>query len=319
MLYAGKNVRSTLDHIADGKNWDLNRRSNGLLINPPSFDESTNNRSELITYFDSLPHYEYSNTPSLYIENPMTIVKMNIAKAYDAFKDNDYDVMLIYKAVDDEDNKYNGMNKVLLDSNRNFINVGINLGTENKINLYLGRMFIKKKVFMDVIKDAVEKGNAQTLIQAIMNNRSRLKIGTYAVDTYAEVIHDTLSYYRANLNLLDREVYDELFFKGGMVYTKSKDEPSALYKEGSKVTNSLIANGAIIEGQVENSVIFRGVRIHKNAVVRNCVLIQKSEIEEDAVLVNAILDKYARVCRGVAVAGAGNHPYVVGKNAVIMR
>ncbi len=319
MLYAGKNVRSTLDHLGNGENWELNRRSNGLLINPPSFDEMTNLRSEIVTYYDSLTHYEYSNTEVVYVENPMTIAKINLSNAYEDFLDKDYDVMLVYKKTANEEKIYGGMNKVILDSSNQFVNVGVNLGTEDEFNLYLGRVFLKKEVFMSLVKESVENANAQTLLQAIMNHRSRLKIGTYEVSSHVEIIHDTVSYYRANLNLLNKEVYDELFYKGGMVYTKSKDEPSSLYKEGSKVTNSLIANGAIIEGQVENSIIFRGVRVHKNAVVRNSVLIQKTIVGENAVLVNTITDKYSQIEPGVAVAGAESHPFVVGKNEIIER
>lgn len=319
MLYAGKNVRSTLDHIGDGENWELNRRSNGLLINPPSFDEMTNSRSEILTYYDSLTHYKYSKADNIYIENPMTIAKINLKEAYDEFKEKNYDVMLIYKAMEDEDELYVGMNKLILDSQGKFVNVGVNLGRDQVFNLYLNRMFIKKDVFVDVTMDAVENGNAQTLVQAIMNKQSQLKIGVFEVDCWAGVIHDSASYYRSNMNLLKKEVYDELFYKGGLVYTKSKDEPSTLYKDGSKVSNSLIANGCIIEGQVENSVVFRGVHVGKDAVVRNSILIQKSEVESNAVVINGILDKYSRVEDGATLAGSRVLPYIVGKNVVITR
>lgn len=102
-----------------------------------------------------------------------------------------------------------------------------------------------------------------------------------------------------------------------MVYTKSKDEPSTLYAETAKMSNSLVANGCIIEGEVENSVLFRGVHIHKNAIIRNCIINQGTEIEENAVCVNTITDKNALIESGVTVAGSSNNPYVIGKNQVI--
>lgn len=319
MLYAGKNVRSTLDHVGNGNNWELNRRNNGLLINPPSFNTATNRRSEIMTYFDSLQFYEESDSQHIYIEDPMAIAKANLTEAYNVFKNNDYDVLLIYKKVKDEEGIYIGKNKLILDSSGNVLNVGINLGTEESFDLYMGRLFIKKKVFIDIIKNSVETGTAQTLLQGIVNNISRLKIGTLSVDCHVELISDIVSYYRANMNLLKPEIYEEMFYKGGLVYTKSKDEPSALYKDGCKVSNSLIANGAIIEGQVENSIVFRGVHVGKNSIVRDCILIQKSEISENAIFINAIADKYSIIEEGVQIMGAKSSPYVVAKNEVVKK
>ncbi len=319
MLYAGRNVRSTLDHIGDGKNWELNRRSNGLMINPPSFDELTHEQSELHTFYDSLPHFQFSKTEHIYIENPMAIAKVNLQKAYEEYLDKDYDALLMYESVSDQENLYYGMYKLILDSDHRLVNVGMNLGIHTDFNLYFGRLFIKKKVFLDLVTDSMEKGNAQTLIQAIAANKSRLKIGCYDVNCHVEIICDINSYYQSNLRLLDPRIYQELFYQGGLVYTKSKDEPSALYKEGAQVANSLIANGCIIDGQVENSILFRGVYVHKNAIVRNCILFQKTDVSKDAVVINTITDKYAQIGEGITVAGAVSNPYLVAKSEKIKR
>lgn len=317
MLYAGKNIRSTLDHIGDGKNWELNRRNNGLMINPPSYDSLSGEKCEVQTYFDSLPFYEYTKADHIYLQNPMFICKNNIRQAYDVFVDDDYDAMLFYSRMADPEGRYINMQKLILDASGNFVNVGLHLGTQETVDLFLGRAFVKKQVFIDVLKDAVERGNAKTLIQALLNNKNRLKIGVYAVEDYVSIIRDIRSFYQANMDLLHPEVYNELFYQGGMVYTKSKDEPSTLYKAGSLVRNSLIANGCIIEGQVENSIIFRGVRIHKGAIIRNCILIQKTTVEEGAVLVNTISDKYAHIESGLSLVGSAMKPYVIGKNEVV--
>ena len=228
-------------------------------------------------------------------------------------------MLLVYATVEDPLGAYLNMNKLILDSNGSLVNVGINLGTQDVVHLYLSKMFIKKKVFIDIVKDSIEKGNARTMIQAVMNNKSRLKIGTCQVNCHIEMIRDLVSYYRANMALLDPDIYNELFHTGGMVYTKSKDEPSTLYKEGARVSNSLVANGCIIEGQVENSIIFRGVRVHKNAIVRNSILIQKTQVEEGAVLINTISDKYSTVRANVSLVGSPVNPFVIAKNQIIER
>lgn len=121
------------------------------------------------------------------------------------------------------------------------------------------------------------------------------------------------------MSLLEKKNYDELFFRDGMVFTKSKDEPSALYEEEASVQNSLVANGCSIEGRVENSILSRGVHIHKNAIVRNCILNEKTVVKENAVLVNVITDKRAVIEAGVTLAGAQTQPYVIAKNKIVTR
>lgn len=317
LLYAGQNVRSTLDHIGNGEDWELNRRTNGLVINPATIDELSKLNSEIQTYFDSMTYFEHLETDHIYIEDPMVIAKVDLKEAFTCYRDHDYDAMLLYKKADDQEGFYVGQRKLILDADGSILNLGMNLGTSPEFNLYLDRLFIKTEVFNDLVKDSIEKGSAKTLARAIINHKSELKIGTYPVPGHVEVVSDIDAYYRANMHLLDTEVYDELFDQGGMVYTKSKDEPSTMYKKSAKVGHSLIANGCLIDGQVENSVLFRGVVIKPGAIVRNCILNQSTVVEENAVVINTVTDKYARIESGVTVSGAPNNPYIVGKNKVL--
>ncbi|MDD7592900.1 MAG: glucose-1-phosphate adenylyltransferase subunit GlgD [Peptoniphilaceae bacterium] len=318
MLYGGNNIRSTLDHIGDGKSWELNRRNNGLFINPPSY-EPQHDPSIIRTYYDSITFFEESSAQNILIMNPMTLSKVDLNEAYAEFKNSDADVMLFYKNISDREGYYTNMRKLILDENGNFLNIGVNLGTNEVFPLYMDYLFIKKDLFIELVTKSLEQGDAATLIRAINNYKNRINIKAYEVKTPVIVINNINSYYRANMQLLNPEVYDDLFFNGGMVYTKSKDEPSTIYADHAHVQNSLVANGCIIEGQVENSILFRGVHVQKNAIVRNSILNEKTVVEENAVVVNTITDKNATIARGVTVAGAYAHPFVVGKNVTIER
>lgn len=318
MLYGGNNIRSTLDHIGDGKSWELNRRNNGLFINPQSFT-SGNAPSIIQSYYDSIRFFEDASAENIHIMNPMDIVKVDLDEAYDVFLKNDYDVMLFYENVTDREGQYTNMHKLILDEQGEFLNIGVNLGTNERFALYLERLFIKKDLFIELVKKSLEMGDANTLIRAIYNHKNRLKIGVYEVSGPVMVINNLNAYYRANMSLLDPETYDDLFFRGGMVYTKSKDEPSTMYAEDAEAKNSLVANGCIIDGQVENSILFRGVQIEKGAIVRNSILNEKTVVKKNAVVVNVVSDKNAIIGEGVSIAGAYAHPFVVAKHARIER
>jgi glucose-1-phosphate adenylyltransferase len=180
--------------------------------------------------------------------------------------------------------------------------------------LFLGSVFIKKSFYLKIVRDAIETGTANYLKEALLNNRRKYKFNTFEHEGHVESIRNVKNYFDANMNLLDSEIYKELFSNYGTVYTKTKDEPSTFYKDEAKVSNSLIANGCILDGNIQNSVIFRGVKIGKNAIVKNSILMQKAVVEEGAVIVNAIVDKYTRIEKGVEVIGNQTVPYVVEKN-----
>lgn len=317
LMFAGRNIRSTLDHVGNGKNWGLDKRYDGLMINPPSYVGHGDSASEIQTYFDALRFFEDASQENIYIADPMIVSRIDITKAYHEFLNNEYDVMFLYRKQKDSDYEYLNSRKLVFDENNKPINIGVNLGTESIFNMYVENMFIKKELFMKLVKESIEKGDADDLLKAIFNNKDKLKIGTLELFRHVEYIRDLNSYFKSNLDLLNPGIYADLLLTGEGIRTKSKDEPSTLYMEGNKVNNSLLANGCIINGEVENSIVFRGVKIGKNAIVKNSLIFQKAVIEDNAVIINAIIDKNACIKEGVFVQGTSNNPYVVEKNMVV--
>lgn len=317
LVFAGANIRSTLDHVGNGKNWGMDKRYDGLLINPPNYGQIGREDTEIYSYYNALKFFDDAKQENVYICNPMVIARIDIKRAYKEFVDNDYDVMFLYKKQDDREGEFFKTRKIIFDRNNNPINIGMHLGTEHTFNMYVENMFIKKDVFKKIVKEALEEGSSDNLVQAISNNKEKLNIGVLEISRHVEYIRDTISFYRANMNLLDQDIYYDLLLAGEGIRTKSKDEPSTLYLDGNNTFNSLVANGCIIEGEVENSILFRGVKIGKNAIVKNSVIFQKAEIEDNAVIINSIIDKNTVIKEGVFVQGALNNPYVVEKNMVI--
>ena len=150
-----------------------------------------------------------------------------------------------------------------IDKEGRLIDIGMNLGTQKSFNHYLEMLFMKKDLFLEIIRETIESGEAHYFKEALLARKDRYKINTYEFKGHVDYIRDIKTYYEANFNLLKKDVSMELFFEGGTIYTKTKDEPSTLYKETANVQNSLIANGCVIEGNVDSSIIFRGVKIGK--------------------------------------------------------
>lgn len=312
VLYAGSNLRSTLDHVGDGKNWELNRRRGGLRIYPSLLDNK-GRVSEIETYYSSMKFFEDSNREYVYITNPMYITKVDISDAYETMISEDLDCLVFSNKLKDDYGFYLNRRIINLDENGEPTGVGINLGLQDEIELFTGSILLKKSIFMDLLRYSIEKNNADTILEAIFKYPKKIVTGLYRSTSTLQVIQDTLSYYEANRKLLDRDYFNELFYDNGMVYTKSKDEPSTEYIKGSVVRNSLVANGAIIEGDVENSIIFRGVTVKKGAVIKNSIIFQDTVVGEGAILNNVITDKNTIIGDDVHLFGNRIHPFLTEK------
>ena len=313
-LFTGQKLRSTMDHIGNGYPWDLNRRFNGLFLFPPVLDSSMNMpKGNLQHFYSAEEFFKGSKAKYVLVCNPNFISKVKLNEAFDHFIETDADFTLIYKRQNDPHGDFIYRDKMHLDENGNLLKIGLNLGTEKEFNLFMDMGFIKKEVFLEIIKLSLERGDVSELRDAMLKNIEKYKVNTYEFKGHVENISDLKNYYEANLNLLKKDISRELFFDNGPIYTKSKDEPSTWYIEGANCQNSIIANGCIIEGNVQNSIIFRGVKIGKNAIVKNSIIMQKSEIEEGAIVVNSILDKYTSVEKGTKIEGNASMPYVVEK------
>lgn len=315
ILFAGNKMRSTLDHVGNGRSWELNRRYGGLTINPPDYD--TPKPTEITTYFDSMMAFEQSNAEFIFVTNPMYINKVDIEDAKEKLRSSNSDALIFTKKTRDENGFYLNRKLINADENDKPVSAGINMGTKDEFDLFAGSVLIKRELFIKVLRYALEISDITSLLTAIFEYPGEINKDFYRINNQLEIIMDTYSFFDSNLKLLNKECFDNMFYKGGLVYTKSKNEPSTSYTKDSKVKNSLVANGSIIEGEVENSIIFRGVTVKKGAIIKNSIIFQDSIIGEDAILNFVITDKGTEVGKNIKLFGNIVHPYVSSKNEVL--
>lgn len=320
-VFTGNKVRSVMDHLGSGQPWDLDRKINGLFLFTPTYDYTSTYKKvgDLDLFYQNNSFVRYAGQEYLFLSKTYMLANINLNEAYMNFVDSGADIGIIYKPVEDNSNAFIGCDKILLDDKKKFVNVGTNLGKEKQFNLSLEMYFMKKEVYFDILFDAIESGSANFLKQAIFNSLHKYKVYTHAFHGHVSCINNIKNYVDANFAILNPEVASDLFFKNGQIFTKVKDEASTYYKANSKVKNSLIANGCQIDGHVENSIIFRGVRIDKGAVIKNSIVMQKSIIYENATLNHVVLDKRTTINPEVKLIGEPNTPYVAGKKSSIAK
>ena len=149
---------------------------------------------------------------------------------------------------------------------------------------------IGRELLIDLIEKAYVHGEEYFERDVLLPQLSRLNVQGYKYEGYVARISDIKSYFDENMRLLDDYNLDALF-SGAPIYTKIRDDNPTRYIEGAKVENAMVADGCVIEGEVENCVLFRGVKIAKGAKVKNCILMQGTVVESGADVEFVIADK----------------------------
>ncbi|PLR98262.1 sugar phosphate nucleotidyltransferase [Bacillus sp. T33-2] len=273
--------RSLMDHLESGKNWDLNRKRDGLFFFPsPNLDVPFRGIGSLEHFAANIDYFYRSTQKYTLIANCYTVFNMDFKPLLRWHIESDCDITEVRQGG-------------------------------KSLNMYL----LKTSLLIDLIESRQQTGY-YSIRDAVSDLDSQFKLCSYEYSGYAKMIDSIEEYFSASMSLLKPEIWNQLFTKERPIFTKVKDEPPARYSRAAVVKNSIIANGGIIEGQVENSILARGVKIGRGSIVRNSIIMQKSQIGENCVLDSVILDKDVKIEPGTMLAGPSHSPIVIRKGTV---
>lgn len=319
-LITQNNYHSLMDHLDSGKQWDLDRKSGGLFILPPyvSHDNTGWYRGEVDSFHSNMSYIRKSPQKMVVISGSSMVCNLTYEDALDFHRDNMADITVIYKeeknASKEELSKHTLIRTDL--ENRIYdIEVRPTVPMSDKVSMEM--YILDKKLFEYLIEECAARGQYDFNKDILIKNKEKLRILGYPYNGYLAKIDSIQSYFRNNLDLLNPENFKELFKDEFPVYTKVKDEVPARYGENASASNSLVADGCVIDGVIDNCILFRGVKIGKNAVLRNSVIMQDTEIQERAILDNVILDKEVIVRKGKRLMGQESYPVVIRKHSII--
>lgn len=314
-VFTRRKYRSLMDHLGTGKSWDLDRKRGGLFILPPDWNDPTDfSQGDLQHFHNNRDFFDRGRADYVLVTGTQHICNIDYDRVFQEHLDSGNDVTFVYQPVQHLEHEHRYEKKLDLDEN-GFVT---DLTTDaSNHNLYMGMFMIKKSLLLELVDHCIARQKANLLLDGIIANLDCLTVRAYAYQGYLSVINSVESYYKHSMSLLDINVYTQLFLNRKPIYTKVKDEPPTRYAKEATVQGSLLANGCVIEGTVENSILFRGVHIHKNAVIRNSIVMQRCDIHGGTVLENVILDKDIVISPERTIIGAPEHPYVIAKRKVI--
>lgn len=311
------NYNSLMDHLRMGRDWDLNRKNSGLTLFPPYvFNSSHAVYKGKIEALYTLRGYMIDNS-----EEYVVIANTNIAFNLDFEEVEKFHIekgaditVLTYKTEDTNPRKI----IITADKNNRITDMRYPVASDSgkqlcNLNIY----FVKKDLLISLIDNAYAHGSYDFEKDILQAKLQDLYIMNYEVKEYVAVIDRIPTYFKHSMELLDPQVREALFYKHATILTKVKDSVPARYKENANVKNSIIADGCVIDGTVENSVLFRSVKVGKGAVIRNSIIMEDSIIMDNASLDYTITDKDVIIQSGRTLSGYESYPMVVVKGKVI--
>ncbi len=311
------NYQSLIDHLGSGKDWDLARKDGGIILLPPYSDEEDvpyttrlealkgitgflNHRKEeyvVISDCDGVAHIDIADVVRYHVEK-----RADITMVY--HEESDVESSYYITLQPDESGRVRG------------IKINPNVKKCDKFNLYVNIMVINREFLINIIQDAVTRGLSSFGRDILVKNIDTLKVYGYAFNGYYAGINSLQKYYKHSMELLRKDIRDELFGARD-IYTKVRDSAPSKYFDGAAVSNTLVSDGCIIEGTVENSILFRGVKVGKGCVVKNSIIMQDTVLETGVHLNCVITDKNVVIRDRRHLSGCEELPYFIGKGRMI--
>ncbi len=306
---------SLMDHLGWGKDWDLNRKNGGLKILTPFANNaifSGDNQFEILRsvngYIDSCLE-EYC-----ILADSNMVINLDFHKVLSTHKKSGADITVLCRNAIPKA----GDMTLCLDENGGASDVLIHTNECNeKMLVALNILVLKKTLLRELIDWGITYGWKSFAQDVISKKSGELKIFGYQHDGYCKLIDSLEVYLKANLEMLNSEIRNEIFKSPQPILTRVKDSVPTKYGDHAHVKNSYIADGCVIDGDVENSIIFRSVKIEHGAKVKNSVVMQNTIVEENASLTSVISDKNVRVTERKTLSGCDTLPLVIQKGKIV--
>ncbi len=320
-VITNSNYHSLLDHLGSGKDWDLTRKIGGMRILSP-FSRSDHTNGEYKGMLDALYRNLYSIKKShaeyVIMTGSSIVCNLDYQELIDAHIQSGADLTALYtKSMNGGKTVPRGVGVIKINKDGRIYDLYINEDDVRlqDVNWCLDVFVMKKSLLETLVADAVSVGLTDFYMDVIKRLAATLKMqGLETTQQFFE-ISNVKGYMQANMNFLKKSYREKAFEKP--VFTKVKDSVPTLYREGSYVRNSLVADGCKIEGTVENSILSRGVRVEAGAVVRHSIIMQNTDIQSGARVEHVISDKDVIVREGREVIGHEKYPLLIEKSTIV--
>ena len=305
------NAWSLNEHLSSSKWWDFGRKQGGLYVFTPSItaDNGFWYRGTADAIAQNIAFLKKSHEPYVVIASGDGICKIDYNKVLEHHVDKGADITIVCKRVPAESDK-SEYGVVKTDENgyiKEFEEKPIKSdGTLISTGIYV----IRRRLLISFIEKCAEEEKYDFVNAVIQRQIGAKKVYAYELDSYWNHISTIQNYFDANMDFLKPEVRNYFFKQYPDIYSKVDDLPPAKYNPGSEVKNSLIASGCIIDGKVDNSIIFKGSYVGNNSIIKNSIILNDVIIKDNVYIENCIIESHSTIVADIEGTGKARAEYI---------
>lgn len=310
------NARSLHEHLNSSKWWDFGRKHGGMFIFAPTTTVGNSfwYRGTADAIYQNLDFLKRCHEPYVVITQGECVYKLDFNKVLDRHIDLHSDITVVCKKYDSEKD-LSRFGLVDIDEEGRIRNLEEKPIVAKSDVVSCGIYLIRRRMLINLIEECVKENRYDFVRDIIIRYKDVKRINAYMLDTYWSNINSVKAYYDTNMDFLKKDVRDFFFSQEPMIKSKFDDLPSAKYNTGFKVSNSLIAGGCIINGNIENSILFRDVYIGNNVTVKNSIILNGMYIGDNSYIENCIIESRGAVKPGsIHIGEKDNIKVVLEKN-----
>lgn len=319
-LITQRNYHSLMDHLGSGKEWDLHRKRDGLFILPPfvTKDNTGMYRGTVDAIRSVLGYVRRSTQKYVILTGSHTLYNTTYDAMLRQHIETGAEITIMYN-VEREFNRADQFDDLRLTMDETGRVTDLSLDPYFPTSSFRGcdAYIMEKERLEYLVEEAASHGEYDFMRDVLVKNVDKCRIYGWRYDGYVARLDSVSTFYKHNMELLDPAIRMDLFNPRTPIYTKVKDEVPAKYTDTGRVRNSIVADGCIIEGEVENSVLFRGVHVCKGAVVRDSIIMQACYVGENSTLSNVVMDKGVLILNGRNISGYKTYPVIIRKGTTV--
>ena len=317
-VFTQYNSRSLNEHLSSSKWWDFGRKQGGLYVFNPTITPKNSYwyKGTADALYQNMGFLRDSHEPYVVIASGDGIYKLDYNKVLEEHIKSNADITVVVKEInpmEDDPTRYGVV--VKMDEKNRILDFEEKplVATTNLVSI--GVYVIRRRQLLELLETCAAEERMDFVKDIIVRYKSIKNVHAYKMDSYWRNISTVESYYRANMDFLNSDIRDYFFKQYPDVYSKVDDLPPAKYNGGAVVNNSLIASGCIINGTVENSIVFKKVYVGNNCVIRNSIILNDVHIGDNSVIENCIVESRDTLRANTTHIGEdGNIKVVVEKN-----
>ncbi len=291
-VYTQYNSRSLNEHLNSSKWWDFGRKQGGLYLFTPTIT-ATNSywyRGTADALYQNINFLKSAHEPYVVIASGDGIYKLDYNKVLEEHIATGADITVVVKDIQPDEDDINRFGVVKLADDNRVISFEEKPLVAETNTASIGVYVVRRRQLIELLEACAAEGRSDFVSDILVRYKNVKKIYAYKLESYWRNIGTVDSYFKTNMDFLKKDIRDYFFRQHPDVYSKVEDLPPAKYNKDAVVSNSLIASGSIINGTVEDSILFKKVYIGNNCVIKNSIILNDVHIGDNCYIENCIVE-----------------------------